>query len=92
MSHRWDNHVAFITDENNQVIENQEVNKKIWYQESQKNFTENFETPAGQTARSILVFDVPNTIQKPYLQVRGATLMGDFFDGNQFLKVKVRLF
>ncbi len=49
-------------------------------------------TPAGKVDSTVLLFSLPKTLTRPYLQVRGETLMGDVFDGGQFEKTKIRLF
>lgn len=49
-------------------------------------------TPAGQTDSTTLLFSLPKTLTRPYLQVRGETLMGDVLDNRQYEKAKIRLF
>lgn len=49
-------------------------------------------TAPGKVDSTVLLFSLPKTLTRPYLQVRGETLMGDVFDGKQFERTKIRLF
>ncbi len=91
VSHEWDSQIAFVTDGSKLIIENNPTLRKSWCQHHDTTCPERFDTPAGVTESTTLVFEVPNTLTQPYLMVKGATLMGDFFDGGQFEKTKIKL-
>lgn len=91
VEHPWSSATAYLSDEQGHTYENQTTLQQFYQQMWPFNLKENFVTPAGQTDSTVLVFEVPRGT-KPYLQVRGETLMGDFFDGGQFEKMKIRLF
>ena len=92
VDHEWTNRTAFVTDANGQVYENQPDAQQLLNQHQPFGWKQTYVTPAGHTDSTRLVFDLPTTLQHPYLQYRGALLMGDAFDGQQFEHTKVRLF
>ncbi len=92
VDHRWANDIAYIVDETGTHFDNdaeaqQELNRTKPFA-----FKNEYITPAGATETTVLVFDLPKQISRPYLQVRGSLLMGDVFDGSQYRKTKVKLF
>lgn len=91
VNHAWTNTTAFVTD-NGRAYENQPNAQQRLNQIQPFGWQANYLTPAGRTDSTRLVFDLPVSIQHPYLQVRGEVLMGDVFDGRQFERTKVRLF
>ncbi len=81
VAHTWSDSTAYVTDSAGHRYEN------MAYARTGPKLTQ-----AGQTDSTTLVFSLPKTLTRPYLQVRGETLMGDVFDGGQFEKTKIRLF
>ena len=92
VSHSWDNAVAYLTDEQGNVYENQPLLQAELQKVSPFNLKDRYITQFQTSDTTVFVFEVPKDIKNPYLMVRGETLMGDFFDGNQFRKTKVKLF
>lgn len=90
-NHNWKNNIAYIIDESGKTYENSEELQKTLNRIEPFGFKPEHATKPYETEVTFLVFDVPTT-QKPYLMVRGETLFGDFLNGNQFKKTKVRLF
>ena len=92
VSHNWDNSTAYLVDKSGKEYEN--------IPEQQRNLTaterfilkDKYDTPAGKTESTMLVFEIPADVKEIYLKVRGEFLMGDLFDGNKFTKTKVKLF
>lgn len=91
VSHEWGSQVAFVTDGQKLIIENNPTLRKSWCKHHNTTCPEQFATPAGVTESTTLVYEVPNSLTQLYLMVKGATLMGGFFDGGQFEKTKVKL-
>jgi hypothetical protein len=92
VNHEWDNSIAYIVDERAGMFENvPEVQK---YLEKSKPFglKEKYITPAGSVDSTYLAFDLPFNVTMPYLKVKGETLMGDFFDGALFRRVRIKLY
>ena len=92
VDHRWTNDIAYVQEEmgirhGNDAHAQQELNRIRPF-----GLKNEYVTPAGTTLTTVLVFDLPTNAEAPYLQVRGSVLMGDVFDGEQYRKVKVRLF
>lgn len=79
VAHTWSDSTAFVVDSAGNRYEN--LRKSLPHV-----------TPAGKTDSTTLLFSLPPTLTRPYLQVRGETLMGDVVDGQQFEKTKIRLF
>ncbi len=92
VDHPWNNSVAYLTDEQGNVYENQPLLQAELQKVSPFNLKDNYVTPFQTSETTVFVFEVPDHVKSPYLMVRGETLMGDFFDGNQFRKTKVKLF
>ena len=92
VEHPWTNATALVADENGRVYENQPEAQQQLNRIAPFGWQEKYITPAGRIDSTRLVFDLPTSVQKPYLQFRGETLMGDVFDGSQFEHTKVRLF
>lgn len=92
VDHEWNNQVAYIIDEHDTIYENNvELQKKLSEMKS-FNFKETYVTPFQSEESTVLIFEVPDDVKKPYLKVRGKILMGDFLDGSTFEKTKVKLF
>ena len=81
VAHPWSDSTAFVTDSAGHRYEN-----------LRRSPTGQTVTPAGRIDSTVLIFSLPTTLTRPYLQVRGETLMGDVFDGSQFERTKIRLF
>lgn len=92
VSHTWDNAVAYVIDEKGNIYENQSSLQAELQKVGGFNLKDSYTTPFQTSDTTVFVFEVPDNITKSYLMVRGETLMGDFFDGNQFRKTKVKLF
>ncbi len=92
VNHLWDNSIAYLIDENGTVYENDTAAQQKLNEISPFGWSENYKTPHKTDQSTRLVFDVPVSVTKPYLMVRGETLMGDFFDGSSFTKIRVKLF
>lgn len=91
-NHNWNNSIAYITDVNGNTYENSEKLQKTLNRIEPFRFKPEHSTNPYETEVTYLVFDVPNTTQKPYLMIRGENLFWDFLDGSQLKKTKVRLF
>ncbi|HEX2787105.1 MAG TPA: hypothetical protein VHP32_04305 [Ignavibacteria bacterium] len=92
VDHLWNNSIAYIIDENGNTYENSVEHQKTLNRIEPFRFKEQHETKPYESEVTYFVFEVPESVKKPYLMVRGETLMGDFFDGSQFRKTKVKLF
>jgi hypothetical protein len=92
VDHAWNNTIAYVTDEGGNTYENSVELQKTLNRIEPFRFKELHETKPGETEVTFFVFDIPESAKKPYLMLRGEILMGDFLDGNQFKKTKVRLF
>jgi hypothetical protein len=91
-NHQWDNSIGYIVDENGSLYENNTYNQVFLDKSFPFGWKEMYNTPHGQTDTTILVFDLPLNITKPYLMVIGDILMGDIFDAGRFRRVKIKLF
>lgn len=91
VGHDWANTTAFVID-GTRTYENRTDAQRRLNQLEPFGWQPAYHTPAGQTDSTRLVFDLPASVRKPFLQVRGEWLMGDALDGNQFERTKVRLF
>ncbi|HCW06794.1 MAG TPA: hypothetical protein DGG95_05450, partial [Cytophagales bacterium] len=92
VQHEWNNSIAFLTDELGNTYENDLVAQQALEKMEPFGWQEKYVTEHQTEQSTRFVFQVPESIKQPYLKVRGFTLMGDFFDGNQFEKTKVKLF
>jgi len=92
VNHVWNNSVAYIIDENETVYENKPELQSKLNDATSFGLKEDYVTPFQSSESTYFVFELPASVKKPYLMVRGETLMGDFFNGNQFEKTKVKLF
>jgi hypothetical protein len=92
VNHRWDNSIAFITDENGNRYENDTTLQKILDSGLHFGWEKQYITPAHHTDTTILVFTLPESVRSPFLRVRGSILMGDVFDRGKFLRTKIRLY
>ena len=92
VDHEWGNDVAYVADEQGRVYENDVTAQKQLAASRPFGYRDHYVTAPGSIETTMLVFDVPKDVTAPYLEVRGAFLMGDMFDGNQFTKARVKLF
>jgi len=92
VNHKWNNSIAYIIDASGKEYENI-LNAQILLNSVQNfNWQKEYQTLAQAIDSTKLIFDLPANVQKPYLMVRGKTLMGDFFDGGKFRRTKIQLF
>jgi hypothetical protein len=92
VNHNWNNSIAYIKDEAGKVFENNvQLQTKL---NAFKNFgwKEKYVTSCQSFDTTLFIFDLPKDVRQPYLMVRGEMLMGDFFDGNKYLRTKIRLY
>lgn len=92
VNHKWDNSIGFIVDETGKKYENSVDNQIILDKSLHFGWKADYNTPAGASDSTMLVFKLPVTAVKPGLMVRGETLMGDVFDRGRFRKMKIRLY
>jgi hypothetical protein len=92
VGHVWDNSIGYITDENGNKYENSKEDQILLDKALHFGWKEKYVTPAGTSDSTVLVFDIPPGVSKPYLMVRGGILMGDVFNGARFRKIRVKLF
>ena len=91
VEHQWANTTAYVV-ENGKTFENQPQAQQRLNQLQLFGWKEQYITLAGRTDSTRLVFDLPLSVTKPYLKMRGDLLMGDVFDGQQVEHTSVRLF
>jgi hypothetical protein len=91
-NHRWDNSIAYVTDDGENIYENRIEAQKLINSVTPFGWKGEYITPAQSTETVILVFDLPGSAGHPCLMVRGETLMGDLLDGNRFRKAKIQLY
>jgi hypothetical protein len=92
VGHKWDNSIAYIIDEKGNSYENNKDVQQFYGKVHPFGFNDFYDTMAGTADSTILVFDIPLNIKKPYLKFRGDILMGDVFDGGRFRRMKVKLY
>jgi hypothetical protein len=92
VGHKWDNTIAYLVDEKGTRYENIEEIQDALDRSLHFGLKHIYNTPHGSSDSTILVFNLPAGVKKPYLKVRGESLMGDVFDAAHFRKVKVALF
>jgi hypothetical protein len=92
VGHRWNNSIAYITDNSGNLYENDQDAQRFYAKSHPFMLNDTYNTCAGTSDSTILVFDLPVDIREPYLKVRGEIMMGDIFDRGRFRKLKVRLF
>ena len=92
VDHPWNNSIAYLIDEKGNTYENQQSLQEKFNNVSPFGFKKDYITSFQTTDTTVFIFELPPSVKHPYLMVRGETLMGDFFDGNQFRKTKVKLF
>ena len=91
VNHKWVDSIAYIVDGTGVVYENLPWAQKLVDRKGPFTPVAVHVTPPGSSDSTVLVFDLPEDVKAPGLMVRGETLMGDFFDGGQFRKVKIAL-
>jgi hypothetical protein len=92
VGHRWDNSIGYIVDERGNKYENISAVQQFFEKSKPFGLKELYNTHAGTADSTYLAFDLPFTVTKPWLKVRGEILMGDFFAGAKFKKARIRLF
>lgn len=92
VNHNWNNSVAYIIDGKGNIYENQKDVQQYFEKINPFGLKETYNTMAGGSDSTILAFDLPFGVTKPYLRVRGEILMGDVFDKARFRKMIVKLF
>ena len=91
VNHEWVDSIAYIVDAGGTVYENLPWAQKTLQRVSRVTPGETHITSPGSMDSTVLVFDLPEEVSEPALMVRGETLMGDFFDGGQYRKVRIEL-
>jgi hypothetical protein len=91
-NHSWNNRIAYIIDGKGGVYENIPSIQQYFLKSRKFNLKENYVTPAGTSDSTYLAFDLPFTVTKPCLMVRGQVLMGDIFDRLKFRRMLIELF
>jgi hypothetical protein len=91
VNHEWVDSIAYIVDAKGTVYENLPWAQKALQPVTRLSLGEAHITLPGGSDSTVLVFDLPEDVSAPALMVRGETLMGDFFDGGQFRKVRIAL-
>jgi hypothetical protein len=92
VNHEWDNTIAYITDERAGTFQNDPAIQKFYEKSKPFGLKEKYITPAGSADSTYIAFDLPFNVTMPYLKVKGDILMGDFFDGALFRRVRIKLF
>ncbi len=92
VKHEWDNSVAYLTDESGKVYDNDSTAQSVLEKINPFGLMTQYTTEHQTTQETKFIFDLTESVKRPYLMVRGETLMGDFFDGNRFTRTKVKLF
>jgi hypothetical protein len=92
VKHEWDNSLAYLIDEAGMVYNNDSISQSALERNSPFGLLQKYTTEHQNTQETKFVFDLPENVKRPYLMVRGETLMGDFFDGGKFKRTKVKLF
>jgi hypothetical protein len=92
VDHRWDNSIGYVVDENGKRYENNTKDQMLLDESLHFGWKEQYNTRFGTSDSTILVFNLPPSVIKPYLMVRGGILMGDVFDKAWFRKMKIKLF
>ncbi|MGD0342352.1 MAG: hypothetical protein ABSA76_11680 [Bacteroidales bacterium] len=92
VGHNWDNTIGYIIDEKGIKYENLPQVQQFLEKSHSFGYREKYNTPAGSSDSTFLAFDLPFTVTRPFLMVRGETLMGDVFDRGKFRKMMIRLF
>jgi hypothetical protein len=92
VDHRWGNDIAYLIDDTGTKHYSDATAQVELNRAKPFGYKQAYDTPAGVTETTTLVFDLPKDTKQPYLRVTGFLLMGDVFDGNQFKKTRVKLF
>jgi hypothetical protein len=91
-SHRWDNSIAYVIDDEKNIFENRIEAQKLINSVTSFGWKEEYITRPQSTDTVILVFELPESAGHPCLMVRGETMMGDLLNGNKFRKAKIKLY
>jgi hypothetical protein len=92
VGHKWDNNIAFVADGKGGRYENVTGVQLFLNKVSPFSYREQYNTAAGSSDSTMLAFDIPFTVTRPFLMVKGETLMGDIFDRNKFRRTAIKLF
>jgi hypothetical protein len=92
VSHEWSNNIAYIIDGAGGKYENVPSVQQFFLKSHKFNYQESYSTPAGSSDSTFLAFDIPLTVIRPCLMVKGSTLMGDIFDNGKFRRMMIKLF
>ena len=92
VDHRWSNDIAYVVDGSGRGYEEDNAAQRALEAVWPFSYKDRYVTPAGVVEKTMLVFDLPKDVKEPYLKVRGAFLMGDLFDANQYQRTRVKLF
>ena len=92
VGHKWDNRIGYIVDGKGGKYENKSNVQEFLNRLSPFGLKENYNTPAGASDSTILAFDIPLSVTKPCLMVKGETLMGDVFDRGSFRRTAIKLY
>lgn len=90
--HAWDNSIGYIKDKSDVVYENSPRAQQQLNQSASFGWKAGYRTGTDHDDSTILVFDLPEKVRRPYFLVRGKTLIGDVLNRNQFKRTKVKLF
>jgi hypothetical protein len=91
VTHDWRNDIVFLIDDRGRTYDNDAAAQRALARLEPFPLADRHSTPAGSIDRTKLVFDVPSDAGDLCARFRGEFLMGDLFDGSQFLHTKVRL-
>jgi hypothetical protein len=92
VGHDWDNNIGYITDESGVKYENIPRVQQFLEKSHPFGYRDKYNTPAGASDSTYLAFDLPFTVTRPFLMVRGENLMGDMFDRGKFRRMMIKLF
>ena len=92
VNHRWSNDIAYIVDEGGAEYENNAEAQKELDRIKPFGYKPEYVTPAGNTETTMFVFDVPKSLTRAFLKVRGSMMMGDVFDLDEYRRTRVKLF
>jgi hypothetical protein len=92
VKHHWADDIAYIIDRDGVRYGNNPEARALLYEQLARPLQRVFDTPAGRTDTTLLVFELPGTVHDPCLGVNGDFLMGDLLDGNAFAAARVKLY
>lgn len=92
VKHEWDNSIAYLVDDSGNKYENDSTAQITLDNQEAFGWRDHYVTEHQESQSTKFIFDLPASVKKPFLMVRGSTLMGDFLDSGEFEKTKVKLF